>query len=174
KWYLIFHALQLHIDMSPPLFMEVLREVLGDILRQNRKGFGAQGVQRRPFERRVPKKSQLSLHDARRRAAALRWKQTADGNTKNTCRNCSGQLAFEVRARSGHRQGGTDPAKELRHFDVLLLRYLRRVNSELREQSVNVSLHQICEGADSGAPSLNNIFPTCTLSFGNPPGLFGF
>ena len=64
--------------------------------------------------------------------------------------------------------------EELRHFDVLLLRYLRRVNSELCEQAVNVSLHQICEGADSGAPSLNNFFPTCTLSLGNPPGLFGF
>ena len=39
---------------------------------------------------------------------------------------------------------------------------------------MNVSLHQICEGADSGAPLLNNIFLTGTLSFGNPPGLFGF
>ena len=101
--------------------MEVLREVLGDILRQGRKGFGAQGVQRRPFKTRVPKKSQLSLHDARRRGTALRWKQTADGSTKSTCSNRSGQLAFEVRARSGHRQGGTDPVEELRHFDVFLL-----------------------------------------------------
>ena len=101
-------------------------------------------------------------------------KQTADGSTKSMCRNRSGQLTFEVRARSGYRQGGTDPAEELRHFDVLLLRYLQRVNSELRKQSVNVSSHQIYEGADSGAPSLNNIFPTGTLSFGNPPGLFGF
>jgi len=67
-----------------------------------------------------------------------------------------------------------DPAEELRHFDVLLLRYLRRVNSELREQAVNVRLHQICEGADSGAPSLDNIFPAGTLVFGNFPSLFGF
>ena len=128
--------------------MEVLCRVLGDILRQNRKGFGVQGVQRRLFETRVPKQSQLSLHDARRRAAALRWKQTADGSTKSTCRNRIRQLTFEVRARSGHRQGGTEPAEELRHFDVFLLRYLRGVNSELPEQAVHVSLHQICEGAD--------------------------
>ena len=42
SWYLIFHALQFQINESPPLFMEVLREVLGDILRQNRKGFVAE------------------------------------------------------------------------------------------------------------------------------------
>ena len=62
--------------------MEVLREVFGDILRQGRKGFGAQGVQRRPFKTRVPKKSQLSRHNAieeallsagsKRQTAALR------------------------------------------------------------------------------------------------------
>jgi len=62
--------------------MEVLREVFGDILWQGRKGFGVQGVQRRPFKTRVPKKSQLSLDDARRRGTALRWKQMADSSTK--------------------------------------------------------------------------------------------
>lgn len=31
SWYLIFHSLQFQINESPPLFMEVLREVLGDV-----------------------------------------------------------------------------------------------------------------------------------------------
>jgi len=44
NWYLIFHALQFQINESPPLLMEVLREVLGDVLRQSREGLGAQGV----------------------------------------------------------------------------------------------------------------------------------
>ena len=89
-------------------------------------------------------------------------------------RNCSRQLALEVRAGSGHRQGGTDPAEELCNFDIFFLRYLRGVKSELHEQAVHISLHQICEGADSGAPSLDNIFPAGTLVFGNFPSLFGF
>ena len=80
------------------------------------------------------------------------------------CRNCSRQLALEVRAGSGHRQGGTDPAEELCNFDIFFLRYLRGVKSELPEQAVHISLHQICKGADSGAPSLDSFSPRARTS----------
>ena len=44
SWYLIFHALQFQINESPPLFMEVLHEVLGYVIWQSSEGLGAQGV----------------------------------------------------------------------------------------------------------------------------------
>ena len=52
-----------------PLLLKVSDKNFRDVLRQWRKGIGAQEVQRRPLKGRIPQTMQLGLHNARRRPA---------------------------------------------------------------------------------------------------------
>ena len=61
KSYLIFHTFQFQVDESSAFLVKIFREVFGDVLRQCRKGLGAQGIQRRPFKRCIVKEPKLSL-----------------------------------------------------------------------------------------------------------------